>query len=268
MKKSKILVTGGAGFIGSHLVDKLLLLENKVTVIDNLSSGNIDNLKGKDIDFIEKDIRDDLPKITGFDFVFHLAAISNVFGKPEDIFSVNVKGFENVLRWCSKKVIYASSCAAINPVSIYGYSKFINELNRGYGDVGLRFFNVYGERQNPDSEYSAVIPKFLSKIKKGESLTVYGDGNQTRDFIHVSDVVDSLIFATQAQLSIHNVGTGISTSVNELIEIMKKVTGKEIKVNYEPSRSGEIIHSKCDKPFIKHKVDLETGIKNLLSGWN
>ena len=220
----KILVTGGAGFIGSHIVEELVLLDHKVTVIDDLSSGKMENIAQFDkehVEFIKMDIRDEdagksLFDEKKFDVVFHQAAIASVnksITEKEYTRSVNVQGteniFKNAVRTNVDKVIFASSAAVygddpilpknefmpLRPVSPYGEHKMINEdMALIYSEkastqfLGLRYFNVYGERQNPSSEYSGVISIFQNKISKGEDVVVYGDGEQTRDFVYIKDV--------------------------------------------------------------------------------
>src|SRR5208283_239663 len=262
-----VLVTGGAGFIGSHLVPQLLELGHSVTVLDNLSTGKLENLEGV-IDhpkfmFQRGDIRDKTflnEVFVGVDSVIHLAALIDISASVADPIQnheVNVDGTFNMLhaavRHNAKKFVFASSTAvygdaktlplqeniALHPISPYAASKVAGEAYCsafascfGLGAVALRFFNIYGSRSE-NSPYSGVITKFLQKIVKGEVLTIDGDGEQTRDFIHVSDVVKAVILALEQEgLSgeVFNVCTGVPTSVNQLAATLKTVTGKNPKV--------------------------------------
>ncbi len=279
-KGKNILVTGGAGFIGSHLVDRLSL-ENKVTVLDNLSSGSLSNLqKSKDqITFIKGDTLDKallMDIVAEVEFVFHLAAnVGNIKSIEDPYFDmdVNIKGTINLLEACLnsnvKRLVYSSSGAIfgeakylpideehpLNPESPYGVSKLAAEKYcfafykvHGIPTTSLRYFNVYGPRQG-SSEYANVIPIFISKIKGGETLTVFGDGKQTRDFVFVEDVVTAnILAATQpaAVGEIFNISTGIENSVEELIRILDQFSGKKNSVTHTDPRAGEVRYSRAN----------------------
>ena len=263
------LVTGGAGFIGSHLVDRLLQLGHRVTVLDNLSYGNLFNLihhhSNQNLTIAKRSICDNLESFFAankFDMVFHLAALLRVQHSiefPEENHQVNVNGTFNLLNMCRKynvkKFIFSSSCATYrdqedsllnecmdeNPMSPYAVQKLIGEkycklFNRLYNMeiICLRYFNVYGPRQNPKGGYAALIPLFTTKILNDERPTINGDGNQTRDFVFVGDVVNANICAMQAEDpdcfgEVFNVGTGINTSVNEVTQKILELINKNIE---------------------------------------
>ncbi len=271
------LVTGGAGFIGSRVV-KILLEENhKVTVIDNLSSGKLENLANfqNKIDFHNADIRD-LEKIniiaSKSDGIFHFAALTNVlesFTKQDEYSDVNVKGTQNILDIAKQfdlKVVFASSAAVYgdakkipiqedterNPLNPYGLTKLNAEyLCKKYSQMGtritvLRFFNVYGKGQNP--AYAGVLSKFLENVSSDKSPIIYGDGTQTRDFVFVDDVAKANLLAMNNNSSgkFINVGTGIKTSVMELAEMIIKISNKDIKPIYVDAKEGDIRNSLAD----------------------
>ena len=280
LNNKKILITGGAGFIGSHIVDRLSP-ENKVIVLDNLSSGSLSNLersKGR-ITFIKGDILDKAQLkdiVVEVEFIFHLAANVGNIKSIEDPYldmDVNVKGTLNLLEACLKsnikRLVYSSSGAIfgeakylpvdeehpLNPESPYAVSKLAAEKYcsaywkvHGVPTVSLRYFNIYGPRQGK-SEYANVISLFISRIKEGKSLTVYGDGNQTRDFVFVEDIVQSNLLAAiqpAAVGEIFNIGTGIGSSLEELIGILDHVSGRENPVIHTDSRAGEVKHSRAN----------------------
>ncbi len=280
LRGKNILVTGGAGFVGSHIVDKLSP-ENKVIVLDNLSSGSLTNLeKSKDrITLVKGDILDKgliKDMVSEVEFVFHLAANVGNIKSIEDPYldmEVNVTGTVNLLEACSKskikRLVYSSSGATfgeakylpvdedhpLNPESPYGVSKLAAEKYcfaywkvHGVPTASLRYFNIYGPRQGT-SEYANVISIFINRIKEGASLTVYGDGEQTRDFVFVNDIVQAnLLAATHpaAEGEIFNIGTGIGSSLNELIAILNQVSGRDNPVIYTEPRAGEVKHSRAN----------------------
>jgi UDP-glucose 4-epimerase len=291
----KILVTGGAGFIGSNLVDKLIDEGHKVFAIDNLSTGKKENLNKKAI-FYKADICH-LEKILhlfkGIDFVFHLAANPRVIfsvENPIESHKVNVDGTLNVL-YASyknkvKRLIFASSAAvygnikklplkedmAPKPVSPYGLHKLIGEyycqlFSNLYNleTVCLRYFNVYGPRMDPNGPYASVIGKFLKLKKENKPLTIYGDGKQTRDFVYVDDVVKANILVMKSKKvgkgEVINICSGKNYSINY---IAKLIGGKKI---YLPARKGEIKHTLGDNSLAKKllgwkpEIRLEEGIK-------
>jgi len=288
MKDLAILVTGGAGFIGSHLVDLLMDTGHTVFVLDDLSTGSLDNLRrwseNERFMFIRGDVSESLDsvltpsKLGGappIGHIFHLAArvdVTSSFQHPADDIRVNYLGTLNVLEYAMKtgvkKMVYASSAAifgdttvipvreeeAKKPLSPYGLNKLSSEnLLRIYREqyglsyVATRFFNVYGERQSPDSPYSGVISRFMDRALSSEPLMVYGDGMQTRDFIYVGDVARIMVMAAGSRYCGEmNVGTGKETSISSLADIIKGLTGKDLKNVNLPERKGEIQRSAAD----------------------
>lgn len=282
----KVLVTGGAGFIGSHTVDKLIEMGHNVSVIDNLSTGNKKNIN-KEARFYEIDIRSekisDIFKREKFEAVFHFAAQINVRKSVEDPFfdiDVNINGTLNLIVnflnfGKGNKFIFSSTGGAIYgetdiiptpediipfPLSPYGISKLTIEkfLNyylyfNGINFVCLRYGNVYGPRQNPYAE-AGVIAIFINKILKGETCKIYGDGKQTRDFVFVDDVVRANIMSFKKNVTgIFNVGTSVETSVNEIFNHLKTISGKDIKPVYEEGKKGDVKRSCLSiKKIIKH----------------
>ncbi len=302
--KSNILVTGGAGFIGSHLVPLLLRKGYSVTVLDNLSSGKIENLnKARDnshFTLIRGDIRDENDLHYAFrdvDVIVHLAAlidISTSVANPTQTNDVNVTGTLRVLQESTKtkmrRLIFASSTAIYgdaktlpvredtvpNPISPYAASKaaaenYLTSFHECYGleTVALRFFNVYGP-QNGNNPYSGVITKFLWRAANNEALTVDGDGEQTRDFVYVDDVANALMLALEAENVAgekFNICTGTPTSINQLAKTILEVTGKKLQIKYGSPRSGDIRHSYGDpgKASKKLKFTAKTPLKDGLT---
>ena len=274
----KALVTGGAGFIGSNLVEKLLEEEHEVIVLDNLSTGKLENIKEfrgrKHLKFIQGSITN-LNLLTelveGAQCVFHQAAIPSVQKSVENPLvtnEVNVNGTLNVLVAAKEskveKVVYASSCAVYgdsselpiregikpDPKSPYAVSKLTGEqycttFSEVYGlkTVCLRYFNVYGPKQDPSSEYAAVIPRFITRVLANKPPIIYGDGTQTRDFIFVKDVVNANIVAAERGTGVLNIASGRSISINELADKIIEMIGKKMEPVYEPPRPGDIKHS-------------------------
>lgn len=279
----KILVTGGAGFIGSHIVE--WFNDNAdIKVLDNFSTGSKKNIENFKCEIIEGDITDEsvvLEAVKGCDFIFHLAAfisVSESVKNPELCFDVNVKGTENVLRAASehnvKKVVIASSCAVygddpslpkkesspILPKSPYAQSKYDAEkLCLKYSEkfeiptCALRFFNVYGPRQDPQSPYAAVIPIFTELACNNKQITIFGDGSQTRDFVYVQDVVASCVLAAESLQGVYNVCTGVETSVNTLAELVIKFADSNSQITFAPKREGDIEYSYGDMSLIGSK---------------
>ncbi len=281
-KFTKALVTGGAGFIGSHLVDGLLSEGCQVTVIDNLSTGGIANLEHvkERITFYQEDIRNQeilIKAAIGCDIIFHLAAVVSVpqtVDNPIDSAMVNVMGTLFVLEAARqnkiKRIVLSSSCAVygddpeipkhenmnLKPQSPYAVQKFSNELYAHLyfelyelETVCLRYFNVYGPRQNPSSPYSGVISIFLTKAVSNSLPVIYGNGNQYRDFIFVADAVRANLLAAstdEACGKIFNVGTGSFVRVNQLWEMISQLAGIKIEPEYKPPRSGDILESVAD----------------------
>jgi dTDP-glucose 4,6-dehydratase len=280
-KNSRFLVTGGAGFIGSHIVDKLLETEVQVTVLDNLDTGKIENItqhnKNRNFHFVNGDIRNlRLVKqlVKDVDFVLNFAAIASVqrsIENPLRVNEVNVKGTLNLLKASvdsgAKRYVQASSAAVYGdsqmlpvcedftpkPLSPYAVSKiagdnYVKVFNQVYGleTVILRFFNVYGPRQ-ANNAYSGVITIFANDILADRSPRIFGDGKQTRDFVFVEDVTSAIILALTEKKAVgetFNISTGKATTINELVQILQKImTKKELKPVHEKPREGDIRHS-------------------------
>ena len=283
MSEKKIyLVTGGAGFIGSHIVEALVKRGDRVRVFDNLMTGRLDNLAqvaGK-IDFIEGDIRDYQAlrqALRGVEVVFHEAAIPSVprsINEPNLNHDVNVNGTFNLLLAARgagvRRVIYAASSSAYgeigtgakqeeqlpDPLSPYAVAKLVGEyycrvFTRVYQleTVALRYFNVFGPRQDPSSPYSGVISKFMTALLNGQTPVIFGDGEQSRDFTYVANVVDGnlrAVDAPEAPGKIINLGVGSRTTLNQLLAQIQEIAGTDLKPKYEPLRPGDVRHSLAD----------------------
>lgn len=279
---SKFLVTGGAGFIGGHITEYLVGMGHEVVVFDDLSTGNLDNLHAvKDkIEFVQADICDPSAlnaAMGGVDHAIHHAAEISVIKSVEDpafVNKVNVEGTVNVLVAARdngvKRVVLASSSAVYgdtgkdpqredflpNPLSPYGASKIAGEhylscFYHLYGleTVRLRYFNVFGPRQNPKSQYAAVIPKFISRILAGQELHIYGDGEQTRDFVYVENVARANYLACTAPDApgkVFNIAGAQSFTVNDLARKLTELAGKSVEVVHDPPAPGEIRYSAAD----------------------
>jgi len=275
----RAVVTGGAGFIGSNLVDALLARGDDVTAVDDLSSGKRENVHA-DAAFVERDIREEL-EFGGADVVFHLAAQADVqtsMQRPEYDADVNVVGSVRVLeaaRATGAQVVFSSTGGAIygecdgpapedstlQPVSPYGIAKLCAEQylagwNRIHGSdhVVLRFANVYGPRQDSGLE-GGVVAIFLERMARGEPTTIFGDGSQTRDFVYVGDVVDALLAAVGHDGGTFNVGTGRETSVAELHQACRTVAGSDEEPRLEPARLGDARRSVLDVSRIERELD-------------
>jgi len=302
----KYLVTGGAGFIGSHIVEALAQQQHDIVILDNLFSGNIENLqpflKKKNVTFVQGSITD-LPLLRqtfeGADGIFHEAAIASVqqsIQNPLETHDVNSTGTLNVLiaaRDCGvKKVVCASSAAVYGdnprfpkredmipePLSPYAISKLTGEyycsvFSQLYGikTVSLRYFNVFGPRQDPGSEYSGVISKFIVQVKQSKPITIFGDGKQTRDFVYVKDIVTANLNAMKYQSSgVFNIACGQETSINFLAKTIGELTGNPIDLNYEHSRKGDIQKSVADIHLaqtllhFKPEYDIQRGLKDTI----
>jgi UDP-glucose 4-epimerase len=293
------LVTGGAGFIGSHSVEHLLATGARVRVLDNLSSGRRANLAAHpQLEFIEGDIRDAQVVAAalagGVTHVLHLAAqvsVATSVEQPLESASHNLTGFLNVLDGARRagvtKMVYASSAAVygtpthlplteaslVAPLSPYGLEKSINdqyarlyESLYGFAAMGMRYFNVYGPRQDPRSPYSGVISIFSDRIRRGEPLTVNGDGGQTRDFVYVGDVARANVAALgSAQTGVCNVATGKTVTLLELIAALGTAAGKRPEVRFGPERSGDIRDSAADPKRMRDELGI-TGTTALADG--
>ena len=279
MKNKKVLITGGLGFIGSHMAEKLNN-DNEVLIIDDQSSGRIENIKHLDFHKIDTTLGDitsiNLEEIfEDCDYIFHMAALTSVpqsVANPLKSNEINITGTLKVLEAAKnsgiKKVIFSSSSAVygeteslpiseddpFNPSSPYAVTKATGELycnvfNEIYGlpTISLRYFNVFGPRQDPNSQYAAVVPIFIDKMIKNEKPVIYGDGKQTRDFVSVKHVVNANILAAESKhAGAFNIGLGKSTTINQLFKIIKDTIGNDIEPIYEKERPGEIKHSVAD----------------------
>ncbi len=277
----KILVTGGAGFIGSHLAEELAN-HNEVTIIDDLSTGKIETIKElvkrKNVKFIKGSITDFNLLQNGMkdiDYVFHQAALPSVPRSIKDPISsneVNVTGTLNVLTAAKdsgiKKVICASSSSVygdtptlpksenmpVNPLSPYAVTKATGEFYckvfqdiYGLKTASLRYFNVFGPRQDPNSQYAAVIPKFINAIMNNEPPVIFGDGEQSRDFSYIKHVVDANILACGSdKTGIFNIACGRRITINQLVDMINEILGKDIEPVYKEPRSGDIKYSLAD----------------------
>lgn len=309
----KILVTGGAGFIGSNLCDALLERNYEVHCMDNLLTGKYSNISHlidhPKFTFFETDIRSiDSCKeaMNGCEVVAHLAALGSVprsINDPLTTNSINIDGFLNVIHSAKelgiKRFVFAASSSTYgdsaslpkveniigNPLSPYAVGKYVNELyahvyalNYGLSYIGLRYFNVFGKRQDPHGAYAAVIPKFIQQFLDGEAPTINGDGTNTRDFTHIENVVDATLRAIEntkvdADNQIYNVAFGSSTSLNELVALIKEaITSRKPQaalpnISYGPFRKGDIPHSLASIKKIKTqlgyipKVSIKEGIQ-------
>ncbi len=293
------LVTGGAGFIGSHLVEALLARGRAVRVIDNLSTGSLENLRGLRVEFVEGDIRDREAvdrAMLGVERVFHLAAMISVPGSMEDplgCYETNLMGSLRVLEAARehgvRSAVLASSAAVYgevetpvdedmlpHPQSPYAASKLaMEQAGRLYVEnydlpvVSLRFFNVYGPRQSPDSAYAAVIPAFIRALLDGRAPVIYGDGEQMRDFIFVGDVARAMILASESEHvagEVFNVGSGATVSIQGLAAILRELIPGAPGVDYGPPRPGDIRFSSADIENARQRigfhpeVSLESGL--------
>lgn len=306
MINKRILVTGGAGFIGSNLSRHLSNSQNHVIVIDDLSTGHKENIedliKENKIEFVRGSITDlDLLKETceNVDYVFHEAALPSVPRSIKDPLTtnqVNINGTLHVLIAAKdtgvKKVVYASSSSVYgdtptlpkiesmtpNPLSPYAITKLTGEY---YCDVfskvfqlptvALRYFNVYGPRQDPASEYAAVIPKFITSVMNGQSPVIYGDGEQTRDFTYIDDVIQANILAAESKATgVFNAAGGRRITINELATTVMRIHKTKLDIVYKESRPGDIKHSLADSSKAKNafgfilKYDIDKGLKETM----
>lgn len=294
MKNKTILITGGAGFIGSHIADKLID-DNKVTIIDNLSTGNLKNLKEpehENLKILKEDIRNsNFNELTsGIDYIFHLAAMSSVplsIEKPVECHEINVNATVKLLKSAVnndvEKIIFSSSSSVYGdnknmplketeppmPTSPYAASNASCELylksfyeSYGLNYTALRYFNVFGPKQDKSSQYAAVIPNFISAILKGKQPEIYGDGEQTRDFVYIEDIVKANINACKSDYNgIINVASGEKLTINRLYEIIKDTIGSDLEPKYLPERPGDIKHSLADVTNME-KINLKIDSTN------
>lgn len=296
LANKKVLVTGGAGFIGCNLVRRFIKEKAKVRVFDNFSTGKRQNLNDvyDKIELVEGDLRDFalvLEATQGVDIIFHEAALPSVIRSvkaPNTTNDVNITGTLNLLEAARvnnvRRVIYASSSSIYgdslilpkkedmipDPLSPYAVSKITGEhymkvFHRLYGieTVILRYFNVYGPFQDPTSEYSGVIAKFITAFLSNKPITVHGDGEQSRDFTYVDDVVEANILAVDADASgeIFNVACGTRNTLNQMIEILKSIFNKkEYEITYTEPRPGDVKHSQAEVSKIREKLNFSAAI--------
>ena len=290
---TRFLLTGGAGFIGAHIVKRLVGEGAVVRVVDNLSTGQVARLEDLrcSIEYVEADLADNLVSdevVKDVDYVLHQAAIPSVQRSVRDPIGTNranVTATLNLLESCRKtgirRFVYAASSSAYgdtevlpkseemppNPLSPYALQKLAGEHYcklyyslYGLETVCLRYFNVFGPGQDPHSEYSAVIPKFISKLLINELITVYGDGEQSRDFTYVENVVDANLLALQATKAcgkVLNVGCGERITLNALIQLLEEIVGVKAKVSYSASKPGDVRHSLADINLARRLLEYE-----------
>jgi UDP-glucose 4-epimerase len=277
------LVTGGAGFIGSNIAEHLVGLGHRVRIFDNFSSGKRTNVQtfADKVEIVEGDLRD--PKavahaVNGVRFVLHLGAMPSVIRSVEDprtTSEANILGTVNLLIAARdagvRRVVFSSSSSVYgdtptlpkredmppSPLSPYAVHKITGEyygtiFHQLYGleTVSLRYFNVFGPRQDPQSQYAAVIPRFITAILKDQSPTIYGDGKQTRDFSHVENIIEANVLACQAPKEslgqAFNIACGGRVSLLDLVETVNKILGKSVPPKFDPPRPGDILHSQAD----------------------
>lgn len=298
---SKYLVTGGAGFIGSNLVEKLILRGDSVVIVDNLSMGKIENINcfpEKYVSFYKEDITnysfmEQLLISEKFDYIVLLGAVASVADSvqnPQGTHIINQEANVNIYEIIRKnklkikKLLFASSAAVygdeptlpksedsiIKPLTPYAIDKFASERYAlAYGKlyniptVATRFFNVYGPKQNPESQYSGVLSIIKDRLVSDKVFTMYGDGNQTRDFTYIDDVIEAMLILLHdhnVKWDVYNVATGKSTSLNEIIKTFEKVANKNLKIKHEAKRQGDIEKSQADVNKIREKVGFNTKI--------
>lgn len=307
---TRVLVTGGAGFIGSNLADELIRQGAKVRLIDNFVTGyreNLDEISG-DFDFVEGDLNEDdalKRAIDGAEVVFHQAALPSVprsVDDPRETHQACVNGTFNLLVKAKdsgvRRLVYAASSSAYGdqavlpkvetmspePLSPYAAAKLTGEyycrvFSKVYGleTLSLRYFNVFGPRQDPSSTYSGVISRFIDALMKGGTPVIYGDGEQTRDFTFVTNVVAANLRAAETSAGIGdvmNVANGEKVSLNQLLETLKTITGKtEVVASYLPERTGDVKHSQADNTrsveWLNYEklVGLEEGLRQTIEWW-
>ena len=321
IENKKVVITGGAGFIGSNLIDVLITQNNHVICLDNLATGHLKNIEkhfnNPNFKFIEGDIRDldtCLQASAGVDIILHQAALGSVprsINNPMLTNDVNISGFLNML-WAAKehkvkRFVYAASSSTYgdhptlpkqeaiigNPLSPYAVTKYVNELyasvfakTYGVETIGLRYFNVFGPKQDPHGAYAAVIPKFINLILKGESPTINGTGEHSRDFTYIDNVVQinqlaALTNNEHAINTVYNVACGENTNLNQLFAAIKEGLNKQgfntdVVVNYGDERMGDVKHSLASiekaekllgyKPMVKFNQGIDLTLKHFLDG--
>ncbi len=305
LRMANMLVTGGAGFIGSNLVRALLERGDAVRVLDNFSTGARGNLAGLDVEVVEGDLRSYERvhnAVRGVEVVFHLGALGSVPRSVQDPLTsnaVNIDGTLNVLLAARdegvSRVVYSSSSSvygsrgelprteamATDPISPYGVAKLAAErycvsfsrVYEGFETVVLRYFNVFGPGQSPSSQYAAVVPLFVTAVAEGRPVTVFGDGDQSRDFTFVANVVDATVRAGGAGGAngrIFNVAAGAPASVNQLADAIGRTLGKPVDKRFEPPRPGDVRDSWADVSAAEEvlgyrpSVDLEEGLRRTI----
>lgn len=294
---ARYLVTGGAGFIGSHIVDRLVATGQQVRVLDDLSSGTLENLaQVKDrVEFLRGDIRDRAlmaKACQGVESILHVAAWRSVPKSMADAYGymdVNVMGTTNILDQAvqakTKRVVVVSSSSVYgeatrvpmteqdptNPVSPYAASKLIDELlcglyYRGFGleTAAVRYFNVFGPRQSLENDYAVVIPKFIASLMKRESPPIYGDGKQSRDFTYVDNVVEGTILASQVpgagKAEVFNIALGEEHTVLDLLERLNAIMGLSVKPKMQPKRPGDVYRTYADASKARRQLGWKGGI--------
>ena len=302
---SNVLITGGAGFVGSNLADRLISQGNHITIVDDLSMGLVENIPDSDlVNFYEesitnKEFMEDLLVKNQFDYIYLFAGVASVadsVGRPYETHQINQEAnvfLMEVIRKHKlpvKKVLFASSAAVygdeptlpkketsrIKPLTPYAIDKFASEryvidYDQLYGipTVAVRFFNIYGPKQNPSSPYSGVISIITDCIRDNKIFNLYGDGNQVRDFVYIDDVIDALILLTREDITTHgvyNVASGLQTSVNDMIQAYENITGKTLQIDYQAERQGDIKYSYADisklsKLGYRPVYNIEQGLK-------